>query len=301
VKYVAAYTVTWTGSIPQGFNERLELSFPDGKFQFTGLEREERRAAAEVTVPINPEGLMLRTEVAPLDGSPVQVSIAVPEGPNASEVVQTATWLLTFITDTPFRHSKRLTEDHLIAETPEDQKRLEGFGTERIWHEVHAHMSMRSFSLPQVSDDAMAKLVSRRFGLALYTEALLLERPIARFRELWRLLESAFGLTDGDLIRAMADFPPANSLGFDQKELRDLLVLRGRASHAESRMGLADHRRVTKEVQERLPRLKCLAEQLVITKKTWGMRGNGVDRVAELNAYVDSEGMLNIIRPPESD
>ena len=64
-----------------------------------------------------------------------------------------------------------------------------------------------------------------------------LSAPIGRFREFWRVLESAFGQKDAELLDSLAEFRPAIHLGFALEELRQLQILRGRASHAETQLG----------------------------------------------------------------
>jgi hypothetical protein len=98
-------------------------------------------------------------------------------------------------------------------------------------------------------------------GLRLYADAVALPADVAKYCELWRCLESAFGLKEGDLVKALASYEPAQELGFDAEELRELQVLRGRLSHAESRAGLEEILRVGDQASKRVARLKCLVER----------------------------------------
>jgi len=137
----------------------------------------------------------------------------------------------------------------------------------------------RSFELYEVGDPAIDKLLTRRVGMHLYYEALQLDRPVARFRELWRILESAFGTTNDRLVNRLADFQTSTELEFTKRELKELLILRGRASHSSSRAGLKELREVTLQVLRRLGRLRCLAEQVILTKKHWGKDSLEVERL----------------------
>ena len=116
--------------------------------------------------------------------------------------------------------------------------------------------------------------------------ALALGTSSARFREVWRLLEAAFQLKDNDLIQRLAErlpeYGPVRQLGFDRDELRELHTLRGRASHAESRSGVHELEHVERECGARVARLKCLAERVILTKKSWGSPTTGVEELSPL-------------------
>ena len=157
----------------------------------------------------------------------------------------------------------------------------------------------QTFSLPRVDDQTLDALARKEAGMALYAEALLLQEPIGTFREFWKVLESAFAAKDAQLIRCLSEYTPAEQLGFTQTELRGLHTLRGRASHAESRYGLDEHESVLAETSSRLARLKCLAEQVILTKKTWGVRTTECERLAPVSAFIDANGGEVLIRPAD--
>ena len=109
---------------------------------------------------------------------------------------------------------------------------------------------------------------------------------------MWNVLESAFGEQGYQLLRYLVEYEPAKQLGFSSEELHSLLILRGRASHAAGREGIEEIRKVTQEASEKLPRLKCLVEQVLLTKQKWGVKSGGTDRLARLAAYTKMDGSL---------
>ena len=94
----------------------------------------------------------------------------------------------------------------------------------------------------------------------------------------------------------MFAFEPAIAIGFTFEELKNLWVLRGRASHAESKAGIEEHKFISKQISKVLPRLKSLIEQVLVTKKSWGASSLDVDRIAEVSGFVDRDGNLVIIK-----
>ena len=153
--------------------------------------------------------------------------------------------------------------------------------------------------ISQTQSQPLEKLLEREIGLALYTDAMRLSSPIGRFRELWRVLESAFGQKGKALLKSLSQYEPILEHGFDAKELRQLYVLRGRASHAESNAGLEEYESVTSSVTEGLTQLERLVVEVILTKLSWGTKGLATDRVAALRTYVDRDGALVIVRPSD--
>jgi hypothetical protein len=139
-------------------------------------------------------------------------------------------------------------------------------------------------------------LLDRTSGVRIYAMALAHGTASARFREMWRVLEAAFQLKDGDLIDRLVGYGPAIEMEFDRDELRDLHTLRGRASHAESRSGVHELEHVERECGARLARLSCLAERVILTKQSWGYPTTGVEELSPLRAYVQPDGGLVYIQ-----
>lgn len=260
----------------------------------------ECRATYEVSIPVDPSGLYLRTGEKPLDGSSPQEGIAVPESSLAGPVVQSLTRVLSFVFDGPLR-SASLPGGKLIPECAEDDAILASLKNRPVFVDLRAKLSITAPHFETISQHAMDQLLAREVGLALYQDALHITTEIGKYREFWKVLESAFGQKGAELLKLLEKFTPIVELGFDAPELKDLYLLRGRASHAESSSGLVEYDVITEKVRERLPRLKCLAEQILLTKQTWGTKGQGVDRLADLNTYVRKDGTPVLIRPGISE
>jgi hypothetical protein len=71
---------------------------------------------------------------------------------------------------------------------------------------------MRSFSLSKATDNTITDLLPRRVGLRLYANAMKADLAVAQFRELWRILEAAFGKRDDELVARLANYEPAREL-----------------------------------------------------------------------------------------
>ncbi|MCW3002615.1 MAG: hypothetical protein JWQ20_1913 [Conexibacter sp.] len=196
---------------------------------------------------------------------------------------------LAFLTDVPL-HSRALRgADRFVAETTEDQQLLERFGTDQRHIETGLRLTSRTFSAT-VDADAVRLLLDRSAGLRLYSDALKLSLAVARYRELWRVLESAFQRRDDELIQLLAAFSPARAMRFTEEELKGMLILRGRASHAQSKAGQQELIDVERECGEKVARLKNLVERVVLTKKSWGYPSTGVEELAPLRAFVRADG-----------
>jgi hypothetical protein len=249
-----------------------------------------------IEYPVDPLALKLepRTgsyERRPDGGDHEITALRAPENKNVQAIDITAA--LTFLTDVPLNVNRPFPPAEIVPESDEDRAALDAFGTTRLYVEGGVQPSIRTFN-PVVDADAVRALMPKAAGLRLYADAVARSADVARYRELWRVLESAFRLKDDDLVDALAAYPPAQELGFDQGELRELLVLRGQASHAATRAGLDEILRVGEEARRRADRLKCLVERVILTKKTWGARGDGVEELTPASSWVGQEGQIVI-------
>ena len=138
--------------------------------------------------------------------------------------------------------------------------------------------------------------MDKEAGLAIYSVALLQQHDTGTYRELWRVLESAFGAQNAELLSYLREFVPAKQLGFNYDELNSLHILRGRASHTVSSAGMNEVIAVNREVSDKLPRLKCLVEQVLLTKQTWGVKSNDTDRLAPISGYIAADGSVIVRR-----
>lgn len=220
-------------------------------------------------------------------------ALRVPGNENIQAIDLTAA--LTFLTDVPLKVSRPFPPSELIAESAEDIAALDAFGTRQVYAESRALLAIRTFQ-PIVDADAIRALIPRTVGLRLYADAIALNSDVATYRELWRILESAFGLQDKPLVDALATYAPARELGFDREELHALMVLRGKASHAATKGGLAEILRVGDLTSERRDRLKCLVERVILTKKTWGARSGGLQELTPARSWVGRDGQIVLRR-----
>jgi hypothetical protein len=207
---------------------------------------------------------------------------------------------VTFLTDVPLTLSRPIQEDRFVPQNDRDEKLLESLGTDEPYYETGVRVMSRTFN-PEVNADGVSALLTRTAGVRLYADALQLTLDVAKFRELWRVLESAFANTDEDLVQLLASYPPTQQLSFDAEELRDLLVLRGRASHAQSKVGVSELIAVERECGRRVARLKNLVERVILTKKSWGYPTIGVDELTPLGGYVGPSGEQVIFRATADD
>jgi hypothetical protein len=295
-----SYTLGLMAGLPEGF--QLPFTLEIGEMRFEIPDRSETRddvLSAYVESNVNPANLAVRTGPQPLSGGDPQRAIHCPEESDLSAYAHVIATLLSFLTDIPIRLSHKLGGDSLIAESDEDIEALQGLGTNQVFDSLHGIPSLRSFSLPTISYESIKKMIGKEVGLALYSQALQMSNPVGTFREYWKVLESAFGRKDDELIELISKYDPAIQLGFDKEELRVLHVLRGRASHAESSAGIAEYRHVKRETSSKLARLKGLVEQVLVTKKTWGIPTVETDRIARLQGFIDSEGSIVLLRKPD--
>jgi hypothetical protein len=182
---------------------------------------------------------------------------------------------ISFLSDVPLRVSVRIGDDRFVAEDEGDREILADFGTHHVYHRTGGRLGTRTFGRVALTAEHLSTLLGRRAGLRIYADALKLGTSTARFRELWRVLESAFNRQDDELVGLLADYPPAQAMAFSRAELKRLLVLRNRAGHAASKAGVKQLLAVERECSQSLTRLKNLAERVILTKHSWGYPSKG--------------------------
>jgi hypothetical protein len=286
MKYRTVYSLSFL-TPPIGPINEVRLSIQGADFVLYAVPQNGRTGKMTITIPVDPAGLSVRVGPAPLDDGPRQKGIHVPESTKLGGISRAGVRVLSFVLDVAIdlAHLDR----SFIPESEGDEARLKELGSLPPFVELHCELSIctRRFENENLDMVTVNKLLSREVGLAIYSDALRLNAPIGRFRELWRVLESAFGQKNSDLVTSLVSYPPAVKLKFDHKELTEFLILRGRASHSESSAGLDEYHDVSQRVETLLPRLECLAEEVLLTKKTWGIRGAAVERLAPLRTYID--------------
>lgn len=203
---------------------------------------------------------------------------------NATTFVQR---FLGFIAQRPLGLTLGFSKYRLVTESTDDEAVLDRLGSSELFEKVHlANLGVTSSPVIDVSDEDFALLLNREIAFALYSDALRLESSVAAFREFWRILESAFGLTESELVKTLSTFAPMDEIDVSEEELQELRVLRGRASHAQSRNKLDEYRVVTNLVGSRLSRLRSIVEKVILTKKHWGVRDGEVHRLGRQTAYM---------------
>ena len=256
----------------------LELNL-DGVQVRIEWETDHKKALVSAEFAVAPEALSLRPNEYFDDGSLRRSGgILVAGRPPTSELVGAIVDALALTQGRALKWgSLRST---LLPDSASDESVLRGFGAAYEDRGLRLEMSMvHTVSVPSLVD-FVAKLLPKRAGLALYHGSLEVRHPTAEFRELWRVLESAFG-RDGEALSALiAGYQPAVELKFDLPELESLRAVRGRASHAASRAGLRELQAVNAEVRSRIGRLRSLAIHVILTKTDWGHPTTGYDRVA---------------------
>jgi hypothetical protein len=205
---------------------------------------------------------------------------------------------LTFLSDIPLSLSRPPFSDRFVPETDEDRELLERFGTDQPYVRFSAQARIRSFSTGDITTKAITDLLPRRVGLRLYANAMKANLAVAQFREFWRTLEAAFGKRDDALVTLLAKYEPARRLGFDEAEVKQLLWLRGRASHAQSSAGIKEWVDVDQECSKQLPPLKNLCERVILTKKSWGYPTLGTDELLPLTSFIGPANSMTIFQAP---
>jgi hypothetical protein len=275
-------------------DDGVSLAFEQavGRFEYHGP------VVLEASAPVDPVGLTVATlpgiDRSPEEGRmPVPFAV-VPETAALEERAVDAISAVAFIISVGLSASRMLGYDVLQAEGPDDERLLEELGAWAVLPELSIGQVTRTFHSSVVDAGVVRQLMTRP-GVTIFSDSINAMAPVARFRELWRILESAFGLQDGDLTSRLAEYPPAVAMDFDQPELEALRTLRGRASHAASSTGSRELITVERDVLRSLGRLQSLAERVILTKKTWGVRANGVDELLPLASYVTQDGEIRYL------
>ena len=287
VREVFAITVLGKGEL--GFRMPMTAEVAEG---VTGIFEEaedgfrvvlERRVdPTELTVEAHSGLYELRS-----DGERVELpALRVPGNSNVH--VMDFTTAITFLTDVPMSVSASR-DSEVVPENGGDVAILDSLGARRVYRRTMVKVNVRTFDV-EVSPKAITALVAKTVGLRLYADAVAHPADVAKVRELWRVLESAFGLQNGSLTAALADYPPAQELEFTKAELDALLILRGQISHSGNKGGLDELLRAGRKASEVVGRLKCLVERVVLTKASWGSRGTAVDELTLAVSWVNADG-----------
>jgi hypothetical protein len=180
-----------------------------------------------------------------------------------------------------------------FPETGAERQLLRDFGTARCHVPIAGVGGVEIFD-DTVVDAALIQKLAHRHAVRVYPEVLNSNEPAAKFRQLWRVLELSFQAHGRDLLDLLEAFPPVQRLGFDRAELERLLVLRGRLSHAASRLGHLEVGRSSNEAAASLGRLWSLVDWVLLSKKS-SSRSLDVEELEELAAYITEDGAVNVV------
>ena len=297
MKFVGQYTLSLTGP-----HHHLALPL---EFQHNGWKVLVEGSSNPIQLQLRVEGrvnsasLELTRGPASLTGEPGQLGIRVAEKGQAGELARDTADLLSLATGSAV--SLSIKTPLLLAENDDDRSLLESMGTTSVYRSLSAAIQARGLSFG-LDEHTLTALLSRRVGLRIYADAQAVARPVAKFREYWRLLESAFAAKDRRLTSLLARYPPAIRLGWTDSRLRDMLILRGRASHAESRLAMRELIAVESAASEAIGRVRSLAEEVLMTKGTWGSRDLGTERLGPTTAIIRADGStVFFVEPGQSN
>jgi hypothetical protein len=165
----------------------------------------------------------------------------------------------------------------LVPEGPADDAVLAKFGTTEPYQTVLVRFEIcRTVADIPPSQELIDKLIKRSPGLRLYAGV---PGPVARYRDLWLVLESAFGVDGDELIALLAEYPPVAKRGLSRENLEQLRVIRGRASHAATKAPGQEWSQIEDLVSEHLGTLLSLVDLVILTKKSWATPTTGVERL----------------------
>jgi hypothetical protein len=300
MKLYSWYNFHFSLTPPSELSHKLDLEFPHGTVSIISYNSERSTADVRVSVKVNPDKLSIAQVKEALDGSPLEDEINVPEESVASTLVNSACRILAFVFHSQIHLTKSPGRDSLVPESDYDENVLNTLGSRQVALDIDMTVDVeRSIVFRTLDRNILDKLIDRESGLALYLDAIVTQSPISKYRELWKVLESAFVAKGHKLTSLLSQYLPVSQIGFNRAELEEMLILRGRASHAESRSKLNEYNKIARETQDKVRRLKSLAEQLLITKKIWGSENLDSDQIADLTAFINKNGVLIILNKKE--
>jgi len=215
-----------------------------------------------------------------LSGATTQSIRLTGDEPAETVLVQALVGAIAFLTDIPLTLGTAFHLSRFDAEDGEDEAVLREFGTTDVFTGTAAQAVRRAFLDEPLTGERLEWLLHRPLGVRLYADAIRANSVAGEFRDLWGVLESAFGHTGPAVVSELAAYGPATALGFDATSLDALLALSERASGAASSGGLDEVLRVERECRARRSGLKLLVERVILTKRDWGSGDGGVETAA---------------------
>jgi hypothetical protein len=227
-------------------------------------------------------------EIGPNDEHVPLPRLGLPSGvgPQARLVDDVAD-AISFLLDRAVNVRPKGRSGKFVAESDSDAALVASVDSPEPYSPTSAQAWTRTFHPEVISENIEAVLKGGEVGVRLFADARRLSLPTSRFRELWKVLESAFGTSAEQLVNQLANFEPVQKMRFDKTELGELRSLRDRASHAQIAVREGHLEKIERECREKSPRLSCLVERLIVTKKTWGSSDLAVEERAPLDAFTD--------------
>lgn len=176
---------------------------------------------------------------------------------------------LSFLLDRAVNARRRGRGGKFVAENNADAALLMTVDSPEPYSSTTAQVWTRTFSPEVIGENVEAVLAGREVGVRLFADAHRLSLPTGRFRELWKVLESAFGTSAKQLVNQLAEFEPAQKMRFNKEELIELRSLRDRASHAQ-----------------------IAVQEGHLDKVNWGSSDLAVEERASLDAFTDKDNRV---------
>lgn len=203
-----------------------------------------------------------------------------------SLVANCALSAIAYLLDCALKLGPRTSGSRLIPESSADAQMIEDWGTDRLQRRLTLHTRVRART--GLTRTAIEALLARSVGVQHYVDALSADSSSMTFRELWRVLESAFDRIDDRLVDLLSQYQPVVKRGNTREQIHALYVLRGRASHSNAKYQSVA---LESECFQSLDRLRRIAESVIETKENWGMPTTGTaeivrDRDSHLNTFV---------------
>lgn len=269
----------------------LELEVDGAQVGITVAEG--AQPAVTVNMHVDRTGIRVDDEAHVRDaatGLPL-TSLVVDEVVIATEIARRVAYSISFITEVPLRLSRKTWYPDLIVEGDLDVALLDSLGTRLVASGLDRGSPGLGSTLPLIPQN-VAFLSDRVAGVRLFADALKTGTSAGLFRELWRVFESGFGKRDKDLIALLSTCEVATDMEFTDHELNELLVLRGRASYAQSKAALSEVVAVERESSRVVNRVERLAVALILRKVNWGDQTLAVHQPPRPLPFVRRDGSV---------
>ncbi len=270
-----------------------------GAFVNVSHDASDEQLDLTVDLSVNPSTLRVETNSGTRDSAiDTQIPmVAVPEIGEASLFAGRVADAVAFISRNPLALSRKSVSPELVPENEHDLTVLAALGTREVLTRLSGTTGV-TMRLPLVSTN-VSILCQRPSAIRLYGDALKMGTSTGRVREMWRVLEAAFGAKGQELVDLLSRCEAAQDMEFTKQELQDLHTLRGRASHASSRADFDEVASVERESAKVVARLQGLAEALIVRKADWGSRTVAVDPSSPRYPYVRRDGSIVIHQSTE--